>query len=136
VYSDYEAWYDVSSLITAANPTVNVQNTAISGKNFDGRIKGVNLVVAYNDGDADQVYYWVNHGGDWSSPAYGQTTFDTTGLASGWDNAESTIRYLSSSDATYTFNGASKTGSTPPNTGGALNTWDVTSNINAGAIST
>ena len=137
VYSDYEAQYDVTILIASASPVVNVKGEAISGKSFDGRIKGVTLVVAYNDGDSDQVKYWVNHGGDWSSPASGSTVFDTTGLTSGWISAESKIRQLSSADATtYTFNGVSKpgAGSTPNNDG--LNTWTVTNDITAGLSST
>jgi PKD repeat protein len=136
VYSDYEAQYDVTAMISSASPEVNVKSEAITGKSFDGRIKGVTLVVAYNDGDSDHVKYWVNHGGDWSSPAGGSTTFDTTGITSGWTSAESKIRYHSSSDATtYTFNGVSKSSSTPPDTGGALNTWDVSSDLTAGLSS-
>jgi PKD repeat protein len=138
VYSDYEAQYDVTTLISSANPVVNVKSEAISGKSFDGRIKGVTLVVAYNNpASTTQTKYWVNHGGDWSNPGSGSTIFDTTVLTSGWVSAESKIRQFSSSDATtYTFNGVSKTpgGSTPSYNG--LNTWDVTSDINAGSSST
>ncbi len=137
VYSDYEAQYDVTNLISASNPSVNVKNQAISGKSFEGRIKGVTLVAAYNDpSSTNQTYYWVNHGGDWSSPANGQTTFNTAGLVSGWVNAESKIRQFSSSDANYTFNGITKiNGGSTPNLDG-LNTWDVTNNITAGQDST
>jgi PKD repeat protein len=138
VYSDYEAQYDVTSLISSASPVVNAKSEAISGKSFDGRIKGVTLVVAYNDpSSTTQTKYWVNHGGDWSSPASGSTIFDTTALTNGWANAECKIRQLSSSDATtYTFNGLSKTGggATPNNDG--LNTWDVKTDITAGISST
>ena len=138
VYSDYEAQYDVTGLISSASPVVNVKGEAISGKTFDGRIKGVTLVVAYNDpSSTTSTKYWVNHGGDWSSPASGSTVFDTTGLTSGWISAESKIRQLSSADATtYTFNGVSKpgAGSTPNNDG--LNTWTVTNDITAGLSST
>ena len=65
VMSDYEAVYDVTSLITTATPSVTVTNTPLAGYTFDGRIKGITLVVAYNDGDSDQVKYIVNHGNDW-----------------------------------------------------------------------
>ena len=66
IYSDYEAQYDVTSLISAANPTVNVKEQAISGRTLDGRIKGITLIVAYNDSSStNQTYYWVNHGSDW-----------------------------------------------------------------------
>ena len=137
VYSDYEAQYDVTSLISSANPAVNVKSQAIAGKSFDGRIKGVTLVVAYNDpSSTNQTYYWVNHGGDWSSPGNGQTSFNTAGLSSGWFSAESKIRQFSSSDANYTFNSVLKTGSgSTPNLDG-LNTWDATNDITAGQQST
>ena len=112
---------------------------AISGRTLDGRIKGITLIVAYNDSSStNQTYYWVNHGSDWiTNPDSGQTTFNTTGLSSGWVSAESKIRQMSTSDATsYTFNAISKTGgSTTPSYDG-LNTWDVTNNITAGQDST
>ena len=137
VVSDYEAQYDVTSLIAAASPAANVKSQAISGKSFDGRIKGVTLIVAYNDpSSTNQTYYWVNHGGDWSNPGNGNTTFNTAGLTSGWVSAESKIRQFSSADANYTFNGVSKTGGgSTPNFEG-LNTWDVTGNITTGQSST
>jgi len=139
VFSDYEAQYDVTSLISAVNPAVNVKEQAISGKSFDGRIKGITLVVAYNDpASTNQTYYWVNHGGDWiSTSGSGLTTFDTEGLTSGWVSAESKIRQVSTKDATiYTFNGVSKTGgNNTPNYDG-LNTWDVTNDIISGQSST
>jgi PKD repeat protein len=138
VYSDYEAWYDVTSLITSTTPSIHVKAEAVTNPagsmGFDGRIKGITLVVAYNDpSSTGQTKYWVNHGNDWSSPGSGSTTFDTNGLSSGWVSAESKIRQLSSSDATsYTFNGVSKSpGGSTPNYDG-LNTWDVTSNVVSG----
>lgn len=133
VYSDYEAWYDVTSLIASTSPVVHVKSEAISGLSFDGRIKGVTLVVAYNDGDSDQVKYWVKHGQQYvPSGTSGSTTFDTSAIATGWTSAESSIRYHSSSDATYTFNSVSKSSSTPPTTGGARNVWDVTNDLTVG----
>ena len=137
VYSDYEAWYDVTGLITTTTPSIHVKAEASTdprSQGFDGRIKGITLVVAYNDpASTGQTKYWVNHGNDWSSPGSGSTTFDTTGLASGWISAQSKIREFSSSDATsYTFNGVSKPGSgSTPNFDG-LNTWDVTGNVVSG----
>lgn len=51
VMSDYEATYNVTSLITTASPTVTVTSSSLSGYSFDGRIKGITLIAAYNDGD-------------------------------------------------------------------------------------
>ncbi|MDO9069283.1 MAG: DUF3344 domain-containing protein [Deltaproteobacteria bacterium] len=109
VMSDYEAVYDVTSLITTATPSVTVTNTPLGSYTFDGRIKGITLVVAYNDGDSDQVKYIVNHGNDWMGPAgqTGSTTFDASSFVSGW--ADATIRSVahSGTDGTYTFNAGS-----------------------------
>ncbi|MFA5296229.1 MAG: PKD domain-containing protein [Methanoregulaceae archaeon] len=134
VYSDYEAQYDVTSLITSTSPSVHVRGEAISGLTFDGRIKGITLVVAYNDGDGDNVEYWVNHGQHWipATTGYGSTTFDASGIASGWASAASSIRFHSSSDAAYEFNTVTKASGTSPDTGGLLNTWDVTDELVAG----
>jgi PKD repeat protein len=114
VMSDYEAVYDVTSLITTATPSVTVTNTPLDGYTFDGRIKGITLLVAYNDGDTDQVKYIVNHGNDWMGPA-GQTsstTFDASSFSSGWADATVTSVAHSSTDGTYTFNAGSPTKTT------------------------
>jgi len=105
--SDYEAWYDVTSLITTATPTVTVTSSPIDGYQFDGRIKGVTLVVAYNDGDSDVVRYIVNHGSDWMNAASGPspTTFDAGSFPAGWSSASMKTVALSSTDRTYTFSG-------------------------------
>ncbi len=138
VFSDYEAWYDVTGLISATNPAAYVKGEAIPGKSFDGRLKAVTLVVAYNDpSSTTETRYWVNHGHDWSDPGSGQTTFDTSGIPAGWAGAECMIRYTSSSDATsYSFNGIPKPGGVPAGYGGDLNTWDVAADITEGESST
>jgi PKD repeat protein len=104
VYSDYEAVYDVTSRISSTGPVVNVTNMKITGKAFDGKIKGITLVAAYNDGDSDAVRYSVNHGNDWISSGTGSSTTFAPGLApSGWTNAELKSIAFSSMDAAYTF---------------------------------
>lgn len=109
VMSDYEAVYDVTSLITTATPSVTVTNTPIDSYTFDGRIKGITLLVAYNDGDSDQIKYIVNHGNDWMGPAgqSGSTTFDASLFGAGW--ADAAVRSIahSSTDGSYTFNAGS-----------------------------
>ena len=61
VTSDYLMWYDLTDEISGQ--TVNVQATTTKvDSSFDGRVKAMTLVVAYDDGDSDQVYYWVNQG--------------------------------------------------------------------------
>lgn len=139
VYSDYEAQYDVTSLISATNPTVNVKSEAIAPKSFDGRIKGVTLVVAYNDpASTTSTRYWVNHGGDWSSPGSGSTTFDTTSVTAGVTSAVLKVRQLSSADATtYTFNTVTKPGAGATSNNDGFNIWtDMASALTPGSSST
>ncbi|WP_265580914.1 DUF3344 domain-containing protein [Methanofollis aquaemaris] len=66
VTSDYLMWYDVTDAIKERCVTAMVKTDQPEGYSgtFDGRIKIVTLVVAYDDGDADEVYYWVNQGHD------------------------------------------------------------------------
>lgn len=97
--SNYVLWYDVKESISAQNPSVRVNTTG----SFDGRVKAVGLVAAYNDGDADRVYYWVN-GGHFNGP--GSTTFDLSTMTAAVEGADLTNLYLASTEATeYTFNG-------------------------------
>ena len=109
VYSDYNAVYDVTSLINTATPTVTVTDTAISGYLFDGRVKGITLVVAYNDGDSDVVRYIVNSGNDWMGPAgaTSSTSFDASAIPAGWTSAGMKTVAFSSTDGAYTLNGGS-----------------------------
>ena len=134
-YSDYLLWYDVTDRIGSEDPKAEVVATPVA-PNFDGRIKELALVVAYNDGDGDQVHYWVNEGHDWqANGADGVTsTFATGGLGAGWTDATLRNVMLSSKDALYTFNGADYTGADSMITFGT-NTWDVRNNLTAGSDS-
>jgi len=97
--SNYVLWYDVKDLISAQNPAVLVNTTG----SFDGRVKAACLVAAYNDGDADRVYYRVNAG---HFTGQGSTDFDLSDLPAGFADADLTNLYLASTKATeYTFNG-------------------------------
>ena len=134
-YSDYLLWYDVTDLIGSEDPKAEVVATPVA-PNFDGRIKELVLVVAYNDGDGDEVHYWVNEGHDWqANGASGVTsTFATGGLTTGWTDATLRNVMLSSKDALYTFNGAPCTG-TDSSITFRTNTWDVRTNLTAGSDS-
>jgi PKD repeat protein len=137
VYSDYEAWYDVTSLITSANPKIRVTASNVPGTTlYDGRIKGITLVVAYNNGSTSQVKYWVNHGNDWFTDS-SSTGFDTSALASGWTSAEIRDIAFSSTDASYTLNSGSLT-KTVLGTGSyyKYDSFDVTGNLQANAANT
>ena len=111
VYSDYMIFYNVTDLLQGLNGTsvsVDVVTYPMAGKSFDGRIKLVSLFVAWDDGDSDEIYYWLNAGQAW--------TDDTVnGLYHTFDNIPdidfneklSTIRNVaaSSTDAMYYING-------------------------------
>jgi hypothetical protein len=76
VYSDYQVWYDVTDLITSNQVSINVASEQ-TGSDYDGRIKLIALVVAYNDGDNDQVHYWVLNGQDCSKVVQSTSNFNT-----------------------------------------------------------
>lgn len=145
VTSDYLMWYDVTDLVQAtSNVTVTTWPTDAS---FDGRIKGVTLVVAYHDGDSDTVHYWINQGHDTDSYLYsgdyiGETNF-TVDLPSASDipTATLTVVHLASSDGNYTFNGGNipadpSSTTTPPGenwqgSSSGYNVWTVPALINS-----
>ena len=137
VYSDYEAWYDVTGMITSATPSIHVKAEAVTdpagSMGFDGRIKAITLVVAYNDGDSDQVKYIVNHGNDWMTGS-GSTAFDASSFGSGWSDAVVKSVAHSSTDAIYTFNAGSPTKTTlGTNSYWKYNSFDVKSLLTAGS---
>ncbi len=136
VYSDYETSYDVTNLITSSHPAVHVKNEK-TGTEYDGRLKAVTLVVAYNDGDSDTVKYWVNHGHDWFNAGSSSTTFGTAGIPTGFTDATLNNVALSSADGTYTFNSVSQAGANPvaPINYYENHTWSVTGAVNPAADS-
>jgi PKD repeat protein len=142
VYSDYEVWYDVTSMLTSTTPQIRVTSLDIGApvgpdSGYDGRIKAVTLVVAYNDGDSDQVRYIVNHGNDWMTGS-SSTGFDATTFPSGWSSAEIRGVAFSSIDASpYTLNSATLTKNLLGTNGYyQYNSFDVTSGLLAGSSNT
>jgi PKD repeat protein len=141
VYSDYEVWYDVTEQITSTTPAVHVKTEdidVVAGDSFDGRLKAVTLIVAYNDGDTDQVRYWVNHGHLWIDSGTSSTAFTTSSIPSGFTAATLSNLALSSKDGTFTFNGGSLSSANPvsPINFFENHTWDVTGSVTAGLDST
>ena len=105
-YSDYMIHYDVTNLLNGLNGTnlkIKVDTFKMENKSFDGRIKLIGLVLAYDDGDNDIINYWVNDNQIWTNS---NTTliFDTSALANVLDMSLTNIA-LSSQDATYLVNG-------------------------------
>ncbi|KKG15006.1 hypothetical protein EO98_16705 [Methanosarcina sp. 2.H.T.1A.6] len=156
VTSDYLSWYDVTNLIQEGEDTIKVKVDATGS--YDGRIKIVELVVAYDDDSSTtQTTYWVNEGHDACSyytednldeVATGTTTFDTTGLS---DITSATLiaDYMASNNGYYGFPTAEndfvaseKTGSftniglnrdNPEAQGdySGIDSWDVTSSVSS-----
>ena len=138
VYSDYQAWYDVTGLITCTNPSIYVKTEQVGTATFDGRLKMIALVAAYNDGDDDRVHYWVNDGQDWINTGSSQTTFKTSNVTLGVLNATLNAVGLSSKDGSYNFNGQPFNGTDPvaPVNYFETHTWNVTGNVTPGQDST
>jgi len=132
VTSDYLMWYDVTELVTAGDNTASVHTDQID-TNFDGRIKLVTLVVAYNDGSDNEIYYWVNRGHDMDSYRPGDYIGSTDFIGSPFgvlQDASLTAVYMASKDGNYTFNSNSLPSGTPQGKYSGSNTWDVTSIFN------
>jgi hypothetical protein len=131
VTSDYLYWYDVGGLIkgTKVNAEVKTARPASYTGTFDGRIKLVALVVAYDDGTTDQVYYQVNQGHDASSyhdEVYvGQTGFDLPVADDDPVAATLAVIHLSSVDGRYWINGEEFEGRKPQGSYSGSNRWDV-----------
>jgi len=135
VTSDYLMWYDLTDSIK--DKQVNVQATTTKvDSSFDGRVKAMTLVVAYDDGDSDQVYYWVNQGHDTVNPLdetyTGSTAFGTSSLEKGWSSANLTAIFLASVDGTYSFQGTKLASGTKSGSYYGSNTWDISSLLTAG----
>jgi hypothetical protein len=142
VSSDYLMWYDVTDAIKSGDVTAYVSTDKAPGYTgtFDGRIKILTLVVAYNDGDNDEVYYWVNQGHDVHSyyveddgKTYeGKTSFETTKLPEEFSEdpaAYLSVVHLASENGKYTFNNGYLDPN--PSQGGysGSQTWDVTDSV-------
>jgi PKD repeat protein len=135
VTSDYLMWYDLTDLINGQKVNVQATTTKVDSS-FDGRVKAMTLVVAYDDGDSDQVYYWVNQGHDTVNPLdetyTGSTAFGTSSLEKGWSSANLTAIFLASVDGTYSFQGTKLVSGVKSGSYYGENTWDISSLLTAG----
>ncbi|MCQ2976717.1 MAG: DUF3344 domain-containing protein [archaeon] len=137
-YSDYQMYYNITENVKGLAGTtlkINVDTFAMEDKSFDGRIKLIGLVLAYNDGDDDKIYYWVNSGQSWTDGNC-STIFDTSSLTK-INSAKLTNVALSSSEATYKLNNNLLLD--PTHTSGnyyQYNEWDVTDKLVKGQQST
>ncbi|MDI9624779.1 MAG: DUF3344 domain-containing protein, partial [Methanothermobacter sp.] len=103
VTSDYLLWYDVTGLTN----TSNWANVCTTGS-YDGRIKLITLVVAYNlPGSTTGTRYWINFGHDVSSyndEEYTGETYFTGAIQGTVRDATLMIVHAASQDGIYTYN--------------------------------
>jgi hypothetical protein len=146
VSSDYMMWYDVTGLIQAGGNTASVHTEKNGTTSFDGRIKLITLIVAYNDGSSNTIYYCVNRGHDvdshYSESILGEDYIGSTSFTASLPSsttlqgANLTALHMASVDGSYTFNSNSIANGTPQGTICGSNTWDVTSSFNPSGTNT
>ena len=132
VYLNYMIHYDIKNLVTGLNGTkltINVDSFKMENKSFDGRIKLIALVLAYNGNSADEtISYWVNDNQLWTKSNV-TLVYNTIGK-SGISTLTNVV--LSSSDGSYKLNGEFLGDADKHVTGSTYqyNQWDVTRLIN------
>ncbi len=133
VTSDYMMHYDVTSLVKSGNNKATV-HTEPSDDKFDGRIKLITLIVAYDDGSGKKIWYQVNRGHDpdtYYVDDNGETYVGSTSFQANLPSdasltdAKLTDIHMASSDGSYMFNGKALTSGTPQGTYCGLDSWDV-----------
>ncbi|WP_048149724.1 DUF3344 domain-containing protein [Methanolacinia paynteri] len=118
--SDYLAVFDVVDYIDSEDITVEVTTTNESEK-FDGRIKKVELAIAYENEEGYTTKYWVNEGQDpatyYDNGYVGQTWFNGVTYSGTLHNVTVWADPIASSyskDGQYDWNGANITASKIP----------------------
>jgi len=145
VTSDYMMYYDVTDLVKAGENKATVKTEPTDDK-FDGRVKLITLVVAYNDGSGNKIWYQVNRGHDVDTyysdedleeNYVGSTSFNAA-LPAGASlaDADLTLVHMASEDGTYTFNGKTLASGTPQGTYCGSNTWDVKDSFKSSGANT
>ncbi|MGE0064311.1 MAG: DUF3344 domain-containing protein [Methanobacteriales archaeon] len=138
VTSDYLLWYDVTNQTQKGDNWANVCTTG----SYDGRIKLITLVVAYNLPDSTTgTRYWVNFGHDVSSyndeDYTGETNF--TGTVPGTvKDATLMIVHAASVDGIYTYNGNNLPNGTYERRGSysGYEIWNITGYYNVNQTNT
>jgi hypothetical protein len=98
-YSDYQSFFNITDSVKDLSPgdtiKISVENSLKEGYGFDGRIKLIALTFAYDDGDDDEINYWLNVGQSWTQATrsnliktkdfdgeYDEVTFEDIALSS------------------------------------------------------
>ena len=72
--------YDITDSVKGLNGSsiaIKVNSFEMPGKSFDGRIKLIALILAYDDGDDDEIHYWFDATQKWTKTNV-TTTFATS----------------------------------------------------------
>ncbi|WP_407394160.1 DUF3344 domain-containing protein [Methanobrevibacter sp.] len=134
-YSDYQMHYDITDSLKGLNGSsiaIKVDTFEMDNKTFDGRIKLIALILAYDDGDNDKIAYWVDATQKWTKTNV-TTTFATENFAD-IVKADLTNIALSSGDGSFKLNDE-LLGDPDNHTSGnyyQYSTWDVSSKITEG----
>ena len=146
VSSDYMMWYNVTGLIQAGDNTASVHTEKNGMTSFDGQIKLITLIVAYNDGSSNRIFYWVNRGHDVdtdnSESIVGEDYIGSTSFAASLppgttvQGANLTAVHMASVDGSYTFNSNSIASGTPQGSYSGYNLWDVTTSFDFSGTNT
>ena len=135
-YSDYQTLVDITDNVKGLSAgdtiTISVNNTELEGYTFDGRIKVIALVLAYDDDDNDKMSYWLNIGQAWTKGTL-TTMFNTKDFDDDYDEVTLDSIALSSKDAIYTLN--DELLSDPDQTKDSMyirDVWDITENFKLG----
>ena len=105
-YSDYQMYYDITDSLKGLNGssiTIKVDTFKMENKTFDGRIKLIALIFAYDDGDSDKVSYWLDSTQKWTKTNV-TTVFATENITSIL-SADLYNIALSSADGSYKLYG-------------------------------
>ena len=134
-YSDYQMHYDITDSLKGLNGSsisVNVDSFKMSDKQFDGRIKLISLILAYDDGDDDEINYWFDATQKWTQTDV-TTSFDTADITS-IVKADLINIALSSGDGIYKLNGEFIGDSTEHVSGNyyQYNYWNILDNVKEG----
>ena len=136
-YSDYQTLVDITDNIKGLSAgdsiTISVNNTELTDYNFDGRIKLIALIFAYDDYDNEKISYWLNIGQAWTKGTL-STIFNTKDFDDYCDDVTLEAISLSSSDAkSYELNG--KALADPIQEKGnyfIFDVWNITDNFELG----
>ena len=136
-YSDYQTLVDITDnvkdLSAGDSITISVNNTKLDDYQFDGRIKVIALIFAYDDEDNDQISYWLNIGQAWTKGTL-STIFNTKDFEDDYEEITLEAISLSTTDARlYELNGEEL--ADPIQEKGSnyiYDVWDVTDNFELG----